>query len=53
MIACPSCCTPTNMSNGWDRSKISSLSRSAAFPDDLIEIQPTSESFGVKKKVPA
>jgi putative SOS response-associated peptidase YedK len=33
MIECRSCCTPTNMSNGCaDRSKISSPSRSAAFP---------------------
>ena len=51
MIECRSCCTPTNTSNGYaDRSKIAFQKR--CFPDDLIELQPTSELW-VKKKAPA
>jgi len=46
MIECRSCCTPTKMSNGCgDRSKISSPSRSAAFPMTSSRYSPQ-VSFG-------
>jgi hypothetical protein len=51
MIACRSCCTPTNMSNGCgDRSKICSRSRSVAFPMISLRYSPRT-SFGCKRRL--
>jgi hypothetical protein len=53
MIACRSCCTPHEYEQ-WLRGSFDDLLafQKRCFPDDLIQIQPTSELW-VKKKAPA